>query len=805
MKDNLLFSNIDDELKDSYFNYAAYIIMFRVLPDIRDGLKPVQRRILYAMYINGSRYSDKLKKSSKIVGYVMGEFHPHGDSAIYNTMVRMTQNFSCRCIFVIGQGNFGSIDGDTPAASRYTEVKLSKYSMQFFTDFHKNTAFMIPNYDGSLEEPKFLPTRIPNLLINGNQGIAVGISTSFPPHNLTEVLNALIYLLENPHCTLDDILNIIKGPDFPTGGIIAQNNLRDIYLKGEGNVYIRGKYHFEDNLIVFTEIPFQVEKSRIIEQIFETIQDGRIPGISSVIDESDREGMRIVIKMKKNVQKEIVVNQIFNFTNLKSTFHCCFYALNEDGKPQLYNLMGILKSFLQFREDIITKRVLKDLEDYKKRLHILIGYAIAWENIDDIINLLKDSNNLEETKHILSTMSLNYNKVKSYIPEELNSNYKLSTEQIEAILSLKLQNLVKLEINKTSEEMQVKFKNIEKCYEILSSDQKRKDIIKEELIEIINSFNLERKTNLVPAFSQISEESLIDPEDTLIIVNENNYIKRINLDAYKNQNRGGKGKSFSSEMVRHSVVANTKDKILLFGDKGILYMLNCYEIPEGDNYSKGRALINLVSIDKDENILSVIPTSNHESILFVSKNGYIRRNKMQDFLKLRVTGKKYMDNPDLVSILTANEDDIIFIGTKFGMAICTKVSQFRVIGSRASDGVIGCKLRTGDEVVSAIIVRKPKILSISESGFGKISNLSTYRQSNRGAIGVINMSCSDKTGNVVGVMDVDDEDDVLALSEQGQIIRFQVNQIRTIGRNTKGVLICNLDKNDKLKFVQRIL
>lgn len=804
-KDNFLtYNDVDKELETAYFSYAASIISFRVLPDVRDGLKPVHRRVLYSMYINGSRYTDKLKKSANVVGAIMGQFHPHGDSAIYGTMVRMAQTFSSGVPFIIGQGNLGSVDGDSPAAMRYTEVKLSKYGMKFFDDFQKSTAFMIPNYDGTLEEPKFLPARIPNILINGNQGIAVGISTSFPPHNVEEIMNALLHLLRNPDATLDEILNFVKGPDFPTGGLLSKKNFRLIYETGEGNIYLRGKYFFEGNNIVFTEIPYQTEKSKIIQQISEAMNDGRIQGISLVRDESDRSGMRLFVKVKQNAQKEIVVNQLFSYTSLKSTFHVCFYALNEEGKPKLYNLIEILKSFIKFREEVIIRRALKELSDNAKRLHVLVGYAIAWENIDEIVNGIKNANSVLEARNFLMRMPWKYDSAKKYISHELLENYKLSQEQADAILSLKLQSLIKIEISEIQTEMQKRQENIQKTNDILSLKTKRLQIIEEEFIESMTQFKKPRLTEIVENFDQMDEISLIDPEDTLIVLTTDNYIKRINVTNYKTQHRGGRGKSSSSDFVKSSVIANTHDKILLFGDKGIVYMINCYEIPEGDPTSKGRAIVNLVSLEKDEQILDIVPiTKTNKSIIFVSKNGNVRRNKMQDFLNLRISGKKYMDNPNLVSILSANDDDYLFIGTTKGMAVCTKVSEFREMQSRASDGVRGCRLKTGDSVISGVIIRKKKILTVSENGFGKISDLENYRKSHRGGTGVINMKCSKKTGNVVGIVDIDDGDDVLALSNNGQTIRFTVDQIKTHGRNTGGVLICKLE-NDVLKFIQRI-
>jgi DNA gyrase subunit A len=806
---------IDSELHTSYFTYAKAVIEDRGLPDFRDGFKKVQRRIIFSMF---SHKIEKFKKCANITGAVMGELHPHGDSSIYQALVRLTQPFSTNLPLIDGQGNFGSIDGDPAAAMRYTEARLSKYSYEFTKDFNKETSNMIPNYDGTIMEPVFLPTRVPNLLINGTYGIAVGVSTSIPPHNISEVIDALLATLKNPEITLDEIMEYIKGPDFPLGSIISSpESIRNAYLTGEGSVTIRSSYVFENDNIIFTDIPYMVQKSDIMKSVAENISSGKITGISTIRDESDGEGIRMVFRVKNGYSKEIVINQLYSSTSLKTSFRICLFALDENGKPKIYTLKEYLKQFLKFRYQVIVNRLQHDLIKWIKRMHILIGLFVALDNMDDIINGIKKSENLEEAKLFLQNKGWKCGSVVNYLKSlgvEFNdSSYNFSNEQIKGILELRLNNLVRLEKDSISNELGNLHKSIEHANFVLGSEIEIKKIIEEELTEIKNKYIYSRKSIIEGIFVKFQQRDLITPEDMMIILNNENYIKRVNLDLYKTQHKGGKGR-IASDNIFLNVIGNTHDMILFFTTNGFVFSMYVYEIPEGDMYSKGRALINLL----ENNVVITtfliiseeqIKNASELSIIFVTKDGHVRKNGLSQFINLRANGKKYMNEEDcknIVSVLIAGETDKLFMATKFGLGVLINVNEFRTFDSRNSDGVIGCRLKSNDILVNAILIHNEQdlILTVSDKGYGKISNSEDYRLIHRGGNGVINFKSSPKTGCVIDILNIKMDDEVILMTNQGIAIRFSLADMRINGRNTAGVRLCRLEGNNLVASVKKV-
>jgi len=813
-------SKIEEELYTSYFKYARSVIEERALPNVFDGFKSVHRRIVYSMWSERIYPSDKHRKCSKIVGDVMGKFHPHGDSSIYNALVRMAQPFTYEVPLIDGQGNFGSLDGDNAAAMRYTEAKLKQYSMEFFKDFCKLTTPMQDNYDATTKEPVYLPARAPNLLVNGTQGIAVGISTSIPSHNLNEVLQALIYLIDNPEATLEDIMTFIPGPDLPTAGVVSgKSQIYESYRTGEGNMVNRARYKFEGDNIVFYEVPYLTNKEDIMQQLAQGVKSERIAGVSAIRDESDREGPRIVLKVKNGYKKEIIINQVYSSTLLKNGLRMCFFALNEKGYPKIYNLMDFLKTFLQFRENIILLRTNFELENIKTKIHTLIGLSVAIENIKEIMGLISDAESLNDAKLVLSQKGWKCENVKEFLSSfniSINKNsYDFSPEQIKSILDLKLHNLVRLEKQKIENDLTDLRNRVEELNIILNDRNTRLSIIKTEFEDIKVRYGVPRKTVIEDSFSKFSEKDLTVLEEIIIILDKNNYIKRVNLSSYKLQNKGGKGRIGSVEDVNTSVTATTHSLILMFSDFGLVYAMQGYEIPEGEHGTKGRAIINLINIDKNEKIIKFLVISedqlknyNDYFLLFVSKNGQVRRNSLEQFLSIRSNGKKYMkDEKDGVSnVLIAEEKDHLFLATQRGMAVVTPISDFRVFNSRDSEGVRGCKLKTDDILVSSVIIKSldDLVLTVADNGFGKISAVSDYRIVRRGGSGVINMKLK-KNLKIIDVLNVTKEDEVILITKQSHFLRFSVENMSVNSRNTKGVKVCNLSPNDIVLSCQKFL
>lgn len=811
---------IENEISQSYWEYAWFTICDRSLPSVFDGLKPVHRRILYAMWKHGFKRPNPTKKCSNTVGFVMADFHPHGDQPVYQALVRMAQDFVMRIPLIDSQGNFGSIDGDGPAAMRYTEARLSLFSHEFFEDWDKDTVDVVPNYDGSLTEPVVLPTRVPNLLINGSAGISVGISTSIPSHNLGEVIDGLLSVLDNPEISFEELFTLIKGPDFATGGtILGIDRIWNAYKTGEGTIIVLGKYFFEGENIVFYEIPYQTNKADIVKKLVEGMNEGKIQA-SVIRDESGRDGLRIFIKVKQNSQKEIVLNQVFLYSQLKSTYRICLFALNKEGKPHLYNLKEMLSNFLSFRDEVLIKRTKYELNEYRRRVHILIGLGVAIENIEKIVALIRSSNNSEEAKGKLKAELWDSLKIREYLASvgftKFEEKYRFSDEQIKSICEMRLQNLVKLEKDKVEEELLSLRKKIEVCNEILNSPERRKEIIREDLIRIKGKYNSPRRTDIEDGVISNDEKSLVAREDVVFMISKEGYIKRLPLSIYRSQKRGGKGRG-SYNSISIVKLANTHDTVLFFSNSGLVYGMYAYQIPTGDHVSKGRAIINLLPLEKDDEIYDCLVVTDKDlddkaskGIMFVTSNGNVRKNNLTDFANLRSNGKKYMmfeAGEKLIDVSLCSDNQYLFIATQLGKAVLTPISQFRTFKSRDSNGVRGCRLSPTDKVVSAIILdstNDPLLFTVTENGYGKITKFSEYRITKRGAGGVINITANKRNGKVVKTMLIEDGDKVLLNTQNGSSILFNSSEVRTCSRYAMGVRLFTLDKNDIIICAERV-
>lgn len=836
--------DIEDSIKASYLDYSMSVIIGRALPDARDGLKPVHRRILYAMHKLGVRASAKYVKSARIVGDVIGKYHPHGDTAVYDALVRMAQSFSMRYPSVDGQGNFGSIDGDGAAAMRYTEAKMTRLSEEILSDIEKDTVDFIPNYDGSEMEPDVLPSRVPNLLLNGSSGIAVGMATNIPPHSLDELIDGLLCVLDNKNASLEEIMQHIKGPDFPTGGIIfGKKGIIDAYRTGRGRVKVRAKTHIEKkqnkDVIVIDELPYQTNKARLIEQIAELVKEKQIEGISEVRDESDREGIRVVIELKRDAMSDIVLNNLFKSTTMESTFGVIMLAI-DNKEPKVFNLIELLKLFLNHRKTIIIRRTIYDLEKAKARAHILDGLKIALDNIDEVIELIRASADTATAR------------------EGLMSKFSLSRLQADAILDMRLSKLTGLEREKLEAELKELMAEIERLSEILKSETLLENIIRDELSEVKSKFKVPRLTEIVDDYDDIDIEDLIPNENMVVTITHRGYIKRVPSKQYEKQKRGGKGKvavtTYDDDFIESFFTSNTHDTLMFVTDRGQLYWLKVYKIPEGSRTAKGKAVVNLIQLQPDEKIKAIIPTTDfdeNKSLAFFTKNGVVKRTNLSEFKNIRSIGVRAIsldDNDELVTALIvegANEgfvssdnehngvidteeniafeavvaddesidDDTIdencdetmlFIVTKKGMCLKFNVSKVRQMG-RTARGVTGIKFKeNGDEVVGAAVIENnmQEILSISQKGIGKRTTADEYRLTNRGGKGVICMKLNNRTGDLVGVVMVDDEADLMALTSSGKMIRVDMQSIRKAGRNTSGVIVVNVDGDDVVSIAK---
>ncbi|MCG3025656.1 DNA topoisomerase (ATP-hydrolyzing) subunit A [Helicobacter pylori] len=796
---NIVEVGIDSSIEESYLAYSMSVIIGRALPDARDGLKPVHRRILYAMHELGLTSKVAYKKSARIVGDVIGKYHPHGDNAVYGALVRMAQDFSMRLELVDGQGNFGSIDGDNAAAMRYTEARMTKASEEILRDIDKDTIDFVPNYDDTLKEPDILPSRLPNLLVNGANGIAVGMATSIPPHRMDEIIDALAHVLENPNAELDEILEFVKGPDFPTGGIIyGKAGIIEAYKTGRGRVKVRAKVHVEKTknkeIIVLDEMPFQTNKAKLVEQISDLAREKQIEGISEVRDESDREGIRVVIELKRDAMSEIVLNHLYKLTTMETTFSIILLAIYNK-EPKIFTLLELLHLFLNHRKTIIIRRTIFELEKAKARAHILEGYLIALDNIDEIVRLIKTSQSPEAAKNALM------------------ERFTLSEIQSKAILEMRLQRLTGLERDKIKEEYQNLLELIADLNGILKSEDRLNGVVKTELLEVKEQFSSPRRTEIQESYENIDIEDLIANEPMVVSMSYKGYVKRVDLKAYEKQNRGGKGKlsgsTYEDDFIENFFVANTHDILLFITNKGQLYHLKVYKIPEASRIAMGKAVVNLISLAPDEKIMATLSTkdfSDERSLAFFTKNGVVKRTNLSEFGSNRsYSGIRAIvldEGDELVSakIVDKNAKHLL-IASHLGIFIKFPLEEVREIG-RTTRGVKGIRLAENDFVVGAVVISDDgnKLLSVSENGLGKQTLAEAYREQSRGGKGIIGMRLTQKTGNLVSVISVDDENlDLMILTASAKMIRVSIKDIRETGRNASGVKLINTA--DKVMYV----
>ncbi|WP_257403025.1 DNA gyrase subunit A [Campylobacter lari] len=827
--------DIESSIKSSYLDYSMSVIIGRALPDARDGLKPVHRRILYAMNDLGVGSRSAYKKSARIVGDVIGKYHPHGDTAVYDALVRMAQDFSMRYPSVDGQGNFGSIDGDGAAAMRYTEARMTILAEELLRDIEKDTVDFIPNYDDSMSEPDVLPARVPNLLLNGSSGIAVGMATNIPPHSLNELIDGLLYLIDNKNASLEEIMQFIKGPDFPTGGIIfGKKGIIEAYRTGRGRVKVRAKTHIEKrankDIIVIDELPYQTNKARLIEQIAELAKEKQIEGIAEVRDESDREGIRVVIELKRDAMSEIVLNNLFKSTTMESTFGVIMLAIHNK-EPKVFSLIELLNLFLNHRKTVIIRRTIYELQKARARAHILEGLKIALDNIDEVIALIKNSPDNPTAKNLLM------------------QKFGLSELQSNAILDMKLGRLTGLEREKIDNELRELLAEIEKLDQILKSETLLENLIKDELKEIRTKFDVPRITQIEDDYDDIDIEDLIPNENMVVTITHRGYIKRVPSKQYEKQKRGGKGKvavtTYDDDFIESFFTANTHDTLMFVTDRGQLYWLKVYKIPEGSRTAKGKAVVNLINLQADEKIMAIIPTTDFDeskSLCFFTKNGIVKRTNLSEYQNIRSVGVKAInldENDELVTaiIVVRDESEIVninidenleaednldietnengeeleivsgkmlFAVTKKGMCIKFPLAKVREIG-RVSRGVTAIKFKEkDDEVVGAVVIENDaqEILSVSAKGIGKRTDAGEYRLQSRGGKGVICMKLTAKTKDLIGIVIVDESMDLMALTSSGKMIRVDMQSIRKAGRNTSGVIVVNVENDEVVSIAK---
>ncbi|MBI4706748.1 MAG: DNA gyrase subunit A [Candidatus Omnitrophica bacterium] len=794
--------NIEEEVKDSYLNYAMSVIVGRALPDVRDGLKPVHRRILFAMQELGLEHSKSYKKCARIVGEVLGKYHPHGDVAVYDTLVRMAQDFSLRYPLVDGQGNFGSVDGDAAAAMRYTEARLDAISDEMLGDIDKDTVNFGPNFDASLKEPLLLPASLPNLLVNGSSGIAVGMATNIPPHNLNEVADAIMFLLDNPQAEIKDLMRYIKGPDFPTGGIICgKPGIKDAYTTGRGKLTVRARATVEHqkngkDLVVITEIPYQVQKSGLIETIAGLVDDKKIEGISDIRDESDKDGMRIVVELKRDVEAQIILNQLFKHTQLETTFGVIMLAL-VDNRPRVLNLRQVLDCYIAHRKVVIRRRTQFELDKALKRAHILEGLKIALKFIDEIIKVIKTSKNTEQAR------------------ERLMKEFKLSEIQAQAILEMQLQRLTALERDKLDAEYAELLKKIEWCRAILASEKKIESIIKEELENLKKKFGDERRTDIVGEVEELEVEDLIAEEDVVVTISHGGYIKRLPVSAYRKQKRGGKGATGAEvkeeDFIEHLFVASTKDYLLIFTNKGQVHWLKVYEIPQAGRVSKGKAIVNLLQMEAGSQVSSTIPVKEFSSdkyLVMVTKLGQIKKTNLDAYSNPRKGGiiGITLDKEDaLIGVELTDGKQELIIATHQGKAIRFPEDKVRDMG-RTAGGVRAISLAKKDVVIAMVLAQKDTtILTVTELGFAKRTPVDEYRLTSRGGKGIININVTEKNGEAVSVKTVKDEDELMVITQNGMFLRCAIKDIRATGRSAQGVRLIKLADKDHVACVASVI
>ena len=827
--------NLEDEMKQSYLDYAMSVIVGRALPDVRDGLKPVHRRVLYAMNELGNDWNKPYKKSARIVGDVIGKYHPHGDTAVYDTMVRMAQPFSLRYMLIDGQGNFGSVDGDSPAAMRYTEVRMSKIAHELLADLDKETVDFVANYDESESEPTVMPTRIPTLLINGSSGIAVGMATNIPPHNINEIVSACLALIENPDLTIPELMHIVPGPDFPTAGIInGASGIYEAYTTGRGRIYIRARSHFEDigdssrQAIITTELPYQVNKARLLEKIAELVKEGKLDGISGLRDESDKDGMRMVIELRRGEVPDVVLNNLYKQTQMQTVFGINMVALY-DGRPHCMNLKEILAAFVDHRREIVTRRTIYNLRRARERAHILEGLAVALANIDDMIELIKTSPNPQEAKQGLLGKTWNAGMVAALLdradadrsrPENLGVEfgladgfYRLSEEQAQAILDLRLHRLTGLEQEKIVNEYKQLLELIDGYLHILGSDVRLMEVIREELEEIKAQYSDARRTEIIQDYSNLSAEDLITEEDMVVTMSHEGYVKTQPLTDYKAQRRGGRGKSATAtkenDFIDKLIIANTHDTILCFSSRGKVYWLKVYELPVASRASRGKPFVNLLPLEEGEKInamLSVREYSDDKFVFMATASGTVKKTPLTEFAYQLARGKiaiDLRDNDTLVGVALTDGQQNVMLFSSDGKAVCFNETDVRSMG-RTAAGVRGIRLQENQKVISLIISTEGTVLNITENGYGKRTRIEEFTQHKRGGQGLIAIQTSERNGAVVGAVLVNDTDEIMLITNAGTLVRTRVKEISVVGRNTQGVTVIRLDKGEKVVGVDRI-
>ena len=824
--------NIEDEMRRSYLDYAMSVIIGRALPDVRDGLKPVHRRVLWAMNELGNTYNKPYKKSARVVGDTIGKYHPHGDTAVYDTVVRMAQEFSLRYPLVEGQGNFGSIDGDNAAAMRYTEVRLQKLTNEVLADIEKETVDFQPNYDESLSEPTVLPTKIPMLLVNGSEGIAVGMATKIPPHNLTEILDACVAVIKNPGITVDELIKIVPGPDFPTAGFIyGREEIHRAYREGRGVIQMRakagidriGRGERERDAVVVTELPYQVNKAKLIEKIAELVHEKRLEGISEIRDESNREGIRVVIELKRDAVPQVILNKLYKLTPLQSSFGIISIAI-VDGQPKLLTLKGMLEAFIAFRREVVRRRTEFDLRKAQARAHILEGLNKAIDALDYIIPLIRNSRSVDEAKQWLTGKFGTLSEVKKWRGitggkaepafikelEKVIKSLEFSDIQAQAILDLQLRRLSALERQKILDEYESIIKHIAELENILQNESVLLQVITDEFAEVRKAFGDERRTMIIDAGVELTIEDLIPDEEVAITVTKAGYIKRTPVSTYTRQGRGGKGRlgatAKNEDFVQHLFIASTHAYLMIFTDDGQVYKIKVHEIPEAAAAARGKAVVNLVQISTERKLVAVMPVKDFSEEIYltmVTRQGVIKKTALADYQNIRVTGINAInidEGDELLEVIRTDGTKQIFIATHDGMAVRFNETDVRPMG-RVARGVRGVNLRKGDYVVSVCAVDadgSEKILSVSENGFGKQTQVDNYRLTKRGGIGVINMKTTDKTGKVVAAFPVEDDSEIMIITQQAKLIRLGVDKIRETGRSAQGVMLIRTGDDDRV-------
>ena len=827
--------NIEDELRGSYLDYAMSVIVGRALPDVRDGLKPVHRRVLFAMDVLGNDWNKPYKKSARVVGDVIGKYHPHGDSAVYDTIVRMAQPFSLRYMLVDGQGNFGSIDGDSAAAMRYTEVRMSKIAHELLADLDKETVDYVPNYDGTEQIPAVLPTRVPNLLVNGSSGIAVGMATNIPPHNLTEVVNGCLAFIENEDITIDELINYIPGPDFPTAALISgRKGIIDAYKTGRGKVYMRSKANIEADkngkeTIIVTEIPYQVNKARVIEKIAELVKDKKVEGISALRDESDKDGMRIVIECKRDAVGEVVLNNLFSLTQLQTTFGVDMVAL-DNGQPKLFNLKEMLKCFVDHRREVVTRRTIFELRKARDRAHILEGLALALANIDEIIDLIKNAPSPAEAKQGLVARGWDLGNVADMLeragtdaarPDWLEpefgireGKYFLTEQQAQAILELRLHRLTGLEHEKILDEYKALLDEIAELMHILASTERLMEIIRDELITVRDTYGDERRTEIGAAIHDIDIEDLITQEDVVVTLSREGYVKYQILGDYEAQRRGGKGKSATkmkdTDYIERLLVANTHDNILCFSTRGKAYSLKVFQLPQASRTARGKPIVNILPLEEGERITAILPVSEYSEDKFIfmaTGDGTVKKTSLDQFAKVRANGLiavNLREDDSLIGVDITTGSNEIMLFSKAGKVVRFSEEHVRGMGRTAS-GVRGMKLTGEDQVVSLIVPsNEGDILTVTENGYGKRTKISEYPTKSRATQGVVSIKVSDRNGSVVGAVQAEDGDEFMMITDAGTLVRTRVSEVSQVGRNTQGVTLIRTAEDENVVGLQRI-